>query len=272
MTAVADAVAARRATARGCPWPWRWPAGQPRRRSSASPPPSCPSSPCRCSSWWPSPGSFSRLSALPSFPTDNVLNWIVPFAILQGSAFAGFGTGFSTVRDIETGFYDRLLLAPGSRLGLLVGPVLASIVRATFTGRGGARLRPGPRRRTARGPARAAGALGGRRGRGHHGHRLGARPRVPRPRPASRAASCRSASSSPPSCPPATSPSPTRSAGPSPSPGSTRSPTSSSWPARASSATSRGATPGPGLVAIAGVGRSSSGSSLPPASQAGSPA
>lgn len=78
-------------------------------------------------------GSFSRLSALPSFPTDNVLNWFVPFAILQGSAFAGFGTGFSTVRDIETGFYDRLLLAPGSRVGLLVGPVLASLARASFT-------------------------------------------------------------------------------------------------------------------------------------------
>ncbi len=78
-------------------------------------------------------GSFSRLSDLPSFPTDNVLNWFVPFAILQGSAFAGFGTGFSTVRDIETGFYDRLLLAPGSRMGLYVGPILASVVRTTFT-------------------------------------------------------------------------------------------------------------------------------------------
>ena len=78
-------------------------------------------------------GSFSRLSDLPSFPTDNVLDWFVPFAILQGSAFAGFGTGFSTVRDIETGFYDRLLLAPGSRAGLFVGPIIASLVRTTFT-------------------------------------------------------------------------------------------------------------------------------------------
>jgi ABC-2 type transport system permease protein len=78
-------------------------------------------------------GSFSSLVNLPGFPTDNILNWMVPFAILQGCAFAGFGTGFSTVRDIEDGFYDRLLLAPGSRAGLFVGPVLASLVRATFT-------------------------------------------------------------------------------------------------------------------------------------------
>lgn len=78
-------------------------------------------------------GSFSSLTDLPQFPTDNILDWMVPFAILQGSAFAGFGTGFGTVRDIETGFYDRLLLAPGSRLALLVGPCIASLMRATFT-------------------------------------------------------------------------------------------------------------------------------------------
>jgi ABC-2 type transport system permease protein len=78
-------------------------------------------------------GSFRSLADLPSFPTDNVINWFMPFAIIQGAAFAGFGTGFSTVRDIESGFYDRLLLAPGSRLGLWVGPTLAGLARATFT-------------------------------------------------------------------------------------------------------------------------------------------
>lgn len=78
-------------------------------------------------------GSFRSLTNLPTFPTDNILSWMVPFAILQGSAFAGFGTGFGTVRDIETGFYDRLLLAPGSRAGILVGPILAGIVRCTIT-------------------------------------------------------------------------------------------------------------------------------------------
>jgi ABC-2 type transport system permease protein len=78
-------------------------------------------------------GSFGSLTDLPRFPTDNILDWMVPFAILQGSAFAGFGTGFSTVRDIESGFYDRLLLAPGSRAALLVGPIIAGFVRATFT-------------------------------------------------------------------------------------------------------------------------------------------
>ena len=78
-------------------------------------------------------GSFSSLTKLPQFPTDNILDWMVPFAIVQGSAFAGFGTGFAMVRDIETGFYDRLLLAPGSRLALLVSPILTGIARCTIT-------------------------------------------------------------------------------------------------------------------------------------------
>jgi ABC-2 type transport system permease protein len=78
-------------------------------------------------------GSFSSLTRLPGFPTDNILNWMVPFAIVQGSAFAGFSAGFGTVRDIETGFYDRLLLAPGSRVPLLVGPLLAGIVRSSIS-------------------------------------------------------------------------------------------------------------------------------------------
>lgn len=78
-------------------------------------------------------GSFTALTQLRGFPTDNILNWMVPFAICQGAAFAGFGTGFGTARDLENGFYDRFLLAPGSRAGLLVGPVVAGMVRATIS-------------------------------------------------------------------------------------------------------------------------------------------
>lgn len=78
-------------------------------------------------------GSFTSLTRLPQFPTDNILNWMVPFAIIQGSAFAGFGTGFSTVTDIQSGFYDRLLLAPGPRVPILVGPLLSGLVRCTVT-------------------------------------------------------------------------------------------------------------------------------------------
>jgi ABC-2 type transport system permease protein len=78
-------------------------------------------------------GSFSALTELPHFPTDNVLNWMVPSSILQGAAFAGMGAAFITVRDIDSGFYDRMLLMPGGRSGVLMAPVLAAAVRCLFT-------------------------------------------------------------------------------------------------------------------------------------------
>jgi ABC-2 type transport system permease protein len=75
-------------------------------------------------------GSFSALTELPLFPTDNILNWNVPFAILQGASFAGLGAAFGAGKDLETGFYDRLLLAPTRRLALVTGPLSYSMLRA----------------------------------------------------------------------------------------------------------------------------------------------
>lgn len=77
-------------------------------------------------------GAFSALTRLPGFPTDNILDWMVPFAILQGSAFAGLGASFGVGRDLENGFYDRLLLAPAPRLALVLGPLWYSAARAVL--------------------------------------------------------------------------------------------------------------------------------------------
>jgi ABC-2 type transport system permease protein len=75
-------------------------------------------------------GAFSAITQLPSFDTDNILSWYAPMTILQGSAFAGLGTAFSTARDLEEGFFDRLLLAPTSRLSVMGGALLASMLRS----------------------------------------------------------------------------------------------------------------------------------------------
>lgn len=77
-------------------------------------------------------GSYSAITNMPGFPTDNIYNWFVPYACVQGAAFAGIGTGFATARDLESGFYDRLRLAPSARRALILGPVATSIVRSTF--------------------------------------------------------------------------------------------------------------------------------------------
>jgi ABC-2 type transport system permease protein len=75
-------------------------------------------------------GSFSSLTKFHIVPTDNILNWVAPYAIIQGAAFAGMGATFSVARDLEGGFYDRLLLAPAPRRTLMTGPVLSALLRA----------------------------------------------------------------------------------------------------------------------------------------------
>ncbi|MCP5024966.1 MAG: ABC transporter permease [Actinomycetia bacterium] len=77
-------------------------------------------------------GSYAAIVNLPGFPTDNPLSWFVPYACVQGAAFGGMGIGFSTARDIESGFYDRLLLAPINRSALILGSLGGSIIRSTF--------------------------------------------------------------------------------------------------------------------------------------------
>lgn len=75
-------------------------------------------------------GAFGGLTMLPGFPTDEMINWMLPMAVVQGAGFAGVGVGFGLVRDIETGFYDRVLLAPTRPVGLVGGLVGAALVRS----------------------------------------------------------------------------------------------------------------------------------------------
>ena len=69
-------------------------------------------------------GAFGALTDIPGFPTDNAINWFMPWAIMQGAAFAGMGVCFGIGRDLENGFYDRLLMAPTHRLSLVIGPLV----------------------------------------------------------------------------------------------------------------------------------------------------
>ena len=69
-------------------------------------------------------GTFGDLANLPVYPTDNFVNWIGPWAILQGAAFAAVGASFGVARDLENGFYDRLLVAPAPRPSLAFSPAV----------------------------------------------------------------------------------------------------------------------------------------------------
>lgn len=77
-------------------------------------------------------GTFFAIIQIPGFPTDRSINWFLPLGVVMGAGFAGIGIGFSTIRDLEGGFYDRLRLTPAPRMSLITGPLFAALVRAAI--------------------------------------------------------------------------------------------------------------------------------------------
>lgn len=77
-------------------------------------------------------GTYFAITKIPGFPTDRSANWFMPLGICFGSAFSGIGLGFSTIRDIETRFYERLLMAPVPRRALIVGPLFTAWSRTVI--------------------------------------------------------------------------------------------------------------------------------------------
>lgn len=74
-------------------------------------------------------GTFFALTKIPGFPTDRSINWFLPLGAIMGSSFSGVSLGFSAIRDIETGFYDRLRMAPMPRFTLLLAPLMVAVIR-----------------------------------------------------------------------------------------------------------------------------------------------
>jgi len=77
-------------------------------------------------------GLYGPVTDLPGFPTSDVNNWFLPFMLLQGAAFSGVGAGFATAFDIDSGFFDRLLLMPARRIAILVGTILFAFIRTAI--------------------------------------------------------------------------------------------------------------------------------------------
>ena len=72
---------------------------------------------------------FGNLTLLPGFTTDDYLAFILPVGFLQGAGFTGAATGVNLARDIEQGWFDRLLVSPTPRGVLLAGTVLSASLR-----------------------------------------------------------------------------------------------------------------------------------------------
>jgi ABC-2 type transport system permease protein len=73
---------------------------------------------------------FGRASRLPGFTADDFRTFVVPVGFLQGAGFTGAATGVNLARDIEQGWFDRLLLSPAPRTTLLAGVVASAALRA----------------------------------------------------------------------------------------------------------------------------------------------
>ena len=64
--------------------------------------------------------------AASSFLQGSYLGFILPLSVIS-AAFSGAGlAGQTLVRDLETGYFDKLLLTPINRWALLLGPMLAA--------------------------------------------------------------------------------------------------------------------------------------------------
>jgi ABC-2 type transport system permease protein len=80
-------------------------------------------------------GGLSRVGQVPGFDySGGYTAFQFVWSLLQAVALGGAFTGFSIAGDFESGFAQRLMLAASDRRGIVLGYVLASLVRATVTG------------------------------------------------------------------------------------------------------------------------------------------
>jgi ABC-type multidrug transport system permease subunit len=73
---------------------------------------------------------FGQAVHLHDFGATDFRAFIVPVGLLQSASFAGAATGVNLARDIEHGWFDRLLLCPTPRVVLLGGIVGSASLRA----------------------------------------------------------------------------------------------------------------------------------------------
>jgi ABC-2 type transport system permease protein len=75
-------------------------------------------------------GVFGEAARLPGFEATDFRTFIVPVGLLQGAAFTGAATGVNLARDIERGWFDRLMVCPAPRTTILLGIVASAALRA----------------------------------------------------------------------------------------------------------------------------------------------
>jgi ABC-type multidrug transport system permease subunit len=73
---------------------------------------------------------FGNLIQLRGFDVDSYASFIIPVSMLQGAGFTGAAMGVNLARDIEQGWFDRLIASPAPRWVLLAGNVASASIRS----------------------------------------------------------------------------------------------------------------------------------------------
>ena len=77
--------------------------------------------------------SFGKAINLPGFPkVDSFLDFSLAGTIVQGVLFGSVQSGSALATDIENGFFYRLMAAPTSRLGILIGRLAGAAAYGAF--------------------------------------------------------------------------------------------------------------------------------------------
>ncbi|NDI35380.1 ABC transporter permease [Chengkuizengella sediminis] len=72
---------------------------------------------------------LSGISNIPAFDGASYLAFILPVSIVSGAIGGSGGAGQSLVRDLENGYFSRLLLTPTSRIAIVLGPIIAGMIQ-----------------------------------------------------------------------------------------------------------------------------------------------
>ena len=67
--------------------------------------------------------------AVTSLGIKNALDWYVPLNAMQGASFGALGVSFGLINDMQTGFFDRILMAPAQRWVTVISSLAAAVVR-----------------------------------------------------------------------------------------------------------------------------------------------
>ncbi|MPZ22188.1 MAG: ABC transporter permease [Dehalococcoidia bacterium] len=74
-------------------------------------------------------GALGRISA-DAFDVDNFMGFSVPVAVLQAAASVSAGAALGLIADIQSGYFDKLLLTPSNRAAIAIGRLAGDGVRA----------------------------------------------------------------------------------------------------------------------------------------------